>query len=272
MERDSTKCLTHPNYIAAKQRSLKTNTEKALQRQENYLRKPTTCLFCSTSFSYENRKKKFCNQSCSAKHNNRLRLDESRQKQKQTLRQTLKTKSSSKQVNRSNLHVKETSEKILYTKVTLNRCIVCSRSFYRTEKRKTCSKDCYKANLSLIAKSKQLGGNKNNKAYGYYTSPYAGKVWLESSYELKVAQALDDNCIKWERPSYFNYVLEGKDKKYYPDFFLKDYNVYLDPKNDFLIIQDNDKINAVIEQNRIRVLVLNKHQLTWTYILTLLQN
>ena len=57
-----------------------------------------------------------------------------------------------------------------------------------------------------------------------------------------------------------------------------DYDVYLDPKNDFLIkeinpalgFNDCEKIKLVEQQNDITVHVLNKEQLTWTYIKTLL--
>lgn len=51
-------------------------------------------------------------------------------------------------------------------------------------------------------------------------------------------------------------------------------DVYLDPKNDFLIeninpgtgIKDIDKIHLVESQNNIRCIILNKNQLTWDEI------
>ena len=60
-----------------------------------------------------------------------------------------------------------------------------------------------------------------------------------------------------------------KKHTYTPDLYLPDYNVYLDPKNDFLIeninptlgYSDKDKINWVMEQNGVRVIILNKNQL-----------
>jgi len=76
-----------------------------------------------------------------------------------------------------------------------------------------------------------MGGNKNTRAYGWYVSPFAGKIWLESSYEHKVAVELDTNLIKWKRPSYLVWKDgEGKTRKYFPDFYLEDYNVYHRPE------------------------------------------
>lgn len=56
--------------------------------------------------------------------------------------------------------------------------------------------------------------------------------------------------------------------------YLPEYDLYLDPKNDFLInninpqfgYSDIEKIHLVEAQNKIRVLVLNKDQLNWESI------
>ena len=112
-------------------------------------------------------------------------------------------------------------------------------------------------------KNPLLGGNKNNKAYGWYESPIAGKVWLESSYEYKVAESLDKNNIKWRRPAYLKY---SDNKKYYADFYLIDYDVYLDPKNNYLIPLDTPKINQVMIENNVIIIILTKDQLNWESI------
>jgi len=41
--------------------------------------------------------------------------------------------------------------------------------------------------------------------------------------------------ILWVRPKSLPYEIDGKKRKYFPDFLLVDYGIYLDPKNDFLI-------------------------------------
>lgn len=71
-------------------------------------------------------------------------------------------------------------------------------------------------------------------------------VWLDSSFELKVAQELDANGIEWVRPKAIKYQDKtGQLRRYLPDFYLPAFDIYLDPKNDFLIEQDAEKISLV---------------------------
>ena len=101
---------------------------------------------------------------------------------------------------------------------------------------------------------------------------------LDSTYEVEVAKSLDEHNIKWSRPKRFPYHMDGVLKHYTPDFYLPDYDVYLDPKNDFLInnvnprlgIRDTDKIEQVQRENGIRILILDKAHLTWDAIKSLL--
>lgn len=73
------------------------------------------------------------------------------------------------------------------------------------------------------------------------TEPYICKdgsiINLDSSYERIVAKILDDNDIKWIRPKSIDwYSKDGKKHHYFPDFYLIDYDLYLDPKNDYCFI------------------------------------
>lgn len=56
-------------------------------------------------------------------------------------------------------------------------------------------------------------------------------VTLQSSYELMCSLILDEQKIKWVRPKYMKY---NENKKYFPDFLLVEYNIFLDTKNDYL--------------------------------------
>ena len=98
---------------------------------------------------------------------------------------------------------------------------------------------------------------------------------LGSTYELAVVKDLELNNIVWTTCDRIKYKSpDGKERTYTPDIYLPDFNIYLDPKNDFLIeninprlgFKDIDKIKWVCEQNNIRVFVLNKNQLNWDYI------
>lgn len=129
-----------------------------------------------------------------------------------------------------------------------------------------------KQKLREVAMKNGLGGfNMRNKGVLYKN------VKLDSTFELAVAKELDAHDIKWERCPRFSYVdLNGITHTYTPDFYLPDFDVYLDPKNDYLInninpslgYSDLDKINWVMMQNKIRVLILDSTQLTWEYIKT----
>lgn len=89
-------------------------------------------------------------------------------------------------------------------------------------------------------------------------------VTLDSSYELTLAKSLDAHSIKWSRPSKGIKYFDGTQYRHYlPDFYLIDFDVYLDTKNDFLIKKDALKIKLASEQNGIRIIVVNKNQLSW---------
>ena len=123
-----------------------------------------------------------------------------------------------------------------------------------------------KKHLSEIAKKNHFGGHTSKQRIMY------NGVQLHSSYETKLAIDLDTNSIAWTRPAPMHWLDDkGEDHRYYADFYLPDYDIYLDPKNDFLIeainpafgITDREKINRVAVQNNVRIFILNSEQLTW---------
>ena len=146
--------------------------------------------------------------------------------------------------------------------------IYCSISCGRNDNPNHISDDG-KKRLSNIAKNRGLGGVRQSKRL-----MYNNKI-LGSSYELQLVKELDDNNIKWDTCKKFKYIdCFNKERSYTPDIYLVDYDVYLDPKNDFLIeninptlgFKDIDKIKWVQEQNSIKIIILNKYQLNWEYI------
>lgn len=127
----------------------------------------------------------------------------------------------------------------------------------------------FKQRQSILAKQRNLGGRYTSK-----TIEFNG-IKLDSSYEYILAKSLTENNIQWQRPSYF--IWEDNKQvlhRYYPDFYLPDFDVYLDPKNDYLInnvnprfgITDIEKIEKVELQNNIKIFILNKNELTWEVI------
>ena len=126
-----------------------------------------------------------------------------------------------------------------------------------------------KDKLRKAALERGLGGHCYKKVYKL------DKYTFDSSFEEILALDLNKNNIKWNKPKRFNY-LDDKDKlhTYTADFYLPDYDLYLDPKNDFLInninpslgFSDIQKIKWVMEQNHIKVIILNKDELSWEKI------
>ena len=69
-------------------------------------------------------------------------------------------------------------------------------------------------------------------------------VILDSSWEEALATRLDELGIIWDRPENpIPYVSsDGKTRNYFPDFYLPDYDIYLDPKNPIAINVQQDKL------------------------------
>lgn len=115
------------------------------------------------------------------------------------------------------------------------------------------------------AKQAGTGGYKPNagRSQKYRVTDSFGKeVVLQSSYEMICAELLNEIGIEWTRPGHIKY----DDRKYFPDFYLPRYNIYLDPKNDYKAKLDEEKIQKVVDQNDVKVYVLTKEQLTIEYL------
>ncbi len=119
--------------------------------------------------------------------------------------------------------------------------------------------------LSDHAKARSLGGYRPhpNKGERY------NNIWFDSKWEVKVAKSLDEHFVRWERPKQ-GFVWSDSGRKYYPDFYLPEFDIYLDPKNSYLQVKDLEKINQAQQRNNIKVLMLSESQLSWETIQLLL--
>lgn len=65
-----------------------------------------------------------------------------------------------------------------------------------------------------------------------YESIVAGKIKVDGTWELKVAIYLDSIGVEWSRPTNrFDYIKQcGKKSTYKPDFYVKDWNSYIEVK------------------------------------------
>lgn len=117
--------------------------------------------------------------------------------------------------------------------------------------------------------------NQYEQHFGSHKSYQYNETVFISSYEIKLAKSLDENNIKWVKPERLPYIAKDNTKhNYTPDFYLPEYDVYLDPKNDYLIeninptlgYNDVEKIHWVMEQNNVKIIVLNKNELEWNVV------
>jgi hypothetical protein len=80
---------------------------------------------------------------------------------------------------------------------------------------------------------------------------------MDSTWEVDLAKWMDARNINWERSKKRHQFLwtddSGNKRRYYPDFYLPHYNVYLDPKNKYLKNVDEQKITRVIRENNIKL-------------------
>jgi hypothetical protein len=62
---------------------------------------------------------------------------------------------------------------------------------------------------------------------------------------------LDENSIKWVRPKPIKWNDGVKDRLYYPDFYLTEKDIYLDPKNPYCMEKDKLKMSEIGKKVRI---------------------
>ena len=131
-------------------------------------------------------------------------------------------------------------------------------------------KELWKKNISNAAlKSKHRRVCKKSVPY---TCKDGTVVILDSSYEIKLAKILDEQNIRWTRPTPIRYKDRyGKLHHYFADFYLPDYNIYLDPKNDYCFNEQKDKI-IILLNTYSNVYFLRYNQLEKDFILNLIND
>ncbi len=123
-----------------------------------------------------------------------------------------------------------------------------------------------KNRMSVIACERLAKHSKYSKNIEYKSG-----IILESSFEVRTAVILDSLNIEWikVRKGYI-WNDNGKIRRYIPDFYLPAHNIFLDPKNDYLITKDKRKIESAMTLNDIKVIVLSDNQISEIFIKNLL--
>lgn len=192
------------------------------------------CPECNKKFQtgvFKNSKRKFCSKKCANKNASKY-IDYN--KVSQGLKKFYKNNPYKKKYT-------ESPKKIYYKD-----CVICKCKFelrYKKHSRKTCSEICYRKLISKNSRNNlNCGGSTNYKKFQYKG------IWMDSSWEVELAQWMDKHNIKWIRDKKINFIWADKENKnhyYFPDFYLPDFDIYLDPKNKFLQRKDKFKLMQV---------------------------
>lgn len=208
-----------------------------------------SCKQCGDTFAAVryNKAAQFCGHKCSATFNNLNRNLSDR-----------KFKISSCSVCNKEMNVKahvvnskclscKIKQKIIHT----HTCVICNTSYTSARViHKTCSKTCKnKLNSINSTNNPNCGGETNYKRY------VRNGIMFDSTWEVEIAEFLDSHSIKWTRDR--KMVLHwidgsGAKRRYYPDFYLSEYNVYIDPKNPYKQLMDAEKL-AYIQQHHVLI-------------------
>lgn len=134
-------------------------------------------------------------------------------------------------------------------------CVTCGDPFvlaFVTQNRKTCSKDC-----SFLYRQKLSRENPNVGGECYPRKRLYKGISMDSSWEVQLATWLDEQRIEWVRDRKVMFWWtdkEGNKRRYYPDFHLPKYGLYLDPKNKTLMVKDAFKLQQVRETYSVTIL------------------
>lgn len=155
--------------------------------------------------------------------------------------------------------------KNLNNELTPNNCIVCNKVI-RIGKQ-YCSRKCqntlfrtdeYRTKMSNALKGK-TGGLRDGGGYTKmfeYTNKLNQIMKLNTS-EIEVAKIMDNLNLTWNRNNIgFKYIdLNGKNRKYYPDFYVKEYDTYVEFKG-FVTEYMTHKMETAVLNNNFKLLII----------------
>ena len=216
------------------------SAKNKIKRIEKYNDNPNRCINCNNAIQYNKRQNKFCSKSCAATFNNTGRKVSDAQKEKtsRTLKNTIHKPKST---------IRKSGNAKKFCVVCFHNCIICNKTILSksgSPKRKTCSRECQIH--ASVGNRHYINGTRRN----IYYRKGDETILLESSWEEIIAKFLDENNIEWERPKPVKWFDENtqKSRLYYPDFFLPNKNIFLDPKNPYAMMKDEYKLSVVTKK------------------------
>jgi hypothetical protein len=232
------------------------------------------CPKCTQEFDPGKQRRKFCSRSCA---NTRVHSPETKAKISNSIAAFLATDEGNAHKKNAAARAKQMFDIISSDPIKWNdRNLKIKLSFTETRRSEYAERarnrivtDAMKTRMSEIAKQRQFGGHTSKRKL-HFAKKDGSIVYLQSGFEIRFAELLETNNIEWTRPDPLIWTDGvGKDHRYYPDF--KVGNIYIDTKNDYLVVKDADKIRKVIEQNNIDLRVVTEQQITQDYVIALIK-
>ncbi len=182
------------------------------------------CIKCNKEHDGSFGSGKFCSRKCS---NSRIQTEELKLKKSISAKNSDKVKEANKK------------ERTRHKKDTTTICLHCNKEiFHKAYNKRKYHKECW---------DKCSGGFRENSTIKH-REIYNG-FQMDSGAEKTFAVLLDKNYINWikNNKTFFNYIdKKGKQRKYYPDFYLTDYNYWVEIKGKFYSNENDElKLKAV---------------------------
>lgn len=141
-------------------------------------------------------------------------------------------------------------------------CEYCKQQFtydfkIKKIKRKFCSRKCSFSSVCGLPKkfsnTSRMGGLRPGGGHSIlceYSSLKNGKIKLNKD-EIEVVKIFDSFGLNWERniKGFMYEDMSGKQRKFYPDFYLSDFNVYVEYKG-WITEEMKHKMNDSINKNK----------------------
>lgn len=189
--------------------------------------------------------KKFCNRSCSATYNNKLRSRSDAWKIK--ISESLKKYNDSLTIAEKELRSKKhklSSAKKPRIKKPSRVCATCGIEISSQNKYEFCKQHYFESDIG-----RQNQGNHKSYRKGYVYNRWTdSKVYLMSGMEFEYFEYLEKNNIEWKSPETLCYVRDGIKRKYHPDFYLVREDCFIEIKGHWWNT-DRIKMDLVIDQN-----------------------
>lgn len=214
-------CKAGHEHVA--QKISETASNKRNSKLIAWISESHTCEKCGIIMTEKYGSGRFCSKKCANSH---TRSPESRKKTSESLK---KIGPRGAALKSHLLHTNNHSS--VSDKHTLLHfsCKICGKEFKEGSYRKTCSDQCRREAFRQNALSRNFGGPSKVSSYGK-KGIYKG-IHCDSTYELAfLIYCLDHNIDIIRNETFIEYELEGVVRKYYPDFYLPEYNLYIETK------------------------------------------